>query len=188
MLYKNVEMPGWEEVGKTLLKYFSIEEYKNNSGFRSNDPKLFEKCKPLVKIISNYTDWSNLENIAIITVQPDVLWPIHTDWLISVPYSLNIPIYNCTKETYTSFYKIKEETKLRINEFSSNKISADGNYLKYNSVPDENFFDPDEVEEIDRFYLLEPTLYRIDVPHKVTNTGSDIRVSISLRFKTHVDF
>jgi hypothetical protein len=184
MLYKTIDIPNWREIGHILLKHFP-EEYKTSGGFRGLDPALFEKCKPLVDGISKYTTWDNLSQIAVVSVPPKKIWPIHTDWLITFPYSLNIPIYNCTEETYTSFYKITNRQVIK--DPTEEELNA-ANYLNYNSIPKTHLFDLDEVEEIERYYLIEPTLYRIDVPHSIFNTGTDIRMSISIRFKKWVDF
>jgi len=186
MLYKTVEMPGWEKIGEVVYKNLP-EEYKLHGGFRSHDPALFQKCKPLVDCISIYTSWNNVSDVAVVSVPPNKLWPIHTDWKITFPFSLNIPIYNCTTETRTSFYKVKDQEKF-ITKHSDKKKVESKEYLEYNSLPEGHVFELEDVEEIDSYHLTEPTLYRIDVPHSIFNSGSQQRLSLSVRFREWVEF
>jgi|688.fasta_scaffold139033_1 hypothetical protein len=186
MLYKSVKIPDWEKIGDIVYKNLP-DDYKIHGGFRSHDPILFQKCKPLVDGISIYTDWSNVNDVAVVSVPPNKLWPIHTDWKITFPFSLNIPIYNCTTETRTSFYKVKDQEKF-ITKNSDKKKVESKEYLEYNSLPEGHVFELEDVEEIDSYYLTEPTLYRIDVPHSIFNSGSQQRLSLSVRFREWVEF
>lgn len=176
MLYKSIQFPDADLVADIIAPKLP-EEYYKVGGFRSHSPSLFEKCTPLVRGVLNYTDWSNVTNVAIISVTPGKGMPVHIDDGVEQnPFALNLPIFNCTDETYTVFYKIKD------NVLPKNQTREDTFGSTYNEWNDS------DVEEIDRFCFTEPGFFNTQVPHSVHNTGTVQRLALSLRFNVKFNF
>lgn len=177
MRYKYVEFPNLEEIAETI--YYNIpESYKIIGGFRSHVTESFEKCKPLVDGVNLFTEWSNVKNIAIITVTPNGGYmPVHTDYdMGEFTYALNLPVANCGLTSYTCLYRVLPGRSAKTSE------RDDTNGSNY------NHYEFEDVEEIERFYLTQPAFFDTAVPHSVHNYGNEQRVILSVRFKKAFKF
>jgi len=85
--------------------------------------------------------------------------------------AINIPLENC-ENSYTTFYKIKEEEK---HVFYPNFYLCGG-------------LAPDSVEEVERFTLSKPAALRVNVPHAVLNPTNELRHVATFRFYNDTDF
>jgi hypothetical protein len=82
-------------------------------------------------------------------------------------YSINFPLRNCN-ETSTHFYKIVDTSK--------------DSSVQYHNLEGEYGIDPTVCEEIDRYYLTEPVIMNVKVPHRVHNPLPTIREVMCFRF------
>ena len=172
--YKFIDLPNLDNVSNIIMQYVP-EEVKKYTVFKSLPDKQFALCKPLVEAVETIKPWSDIYYIAMITVAPHDKLPTHTDWdMKDKPYALNIPIYNCAK-TPSIFYQLKDK-----NDKPKVIYQDHGDPFYY--------YDSDQTEEIERFYLTKAAFFNTQIPHSALNTTDEARIMISIRFKTPIEF
>ena len=108
-----------------------------------------------------------IQRPVLIQVAPYAIGRIHTDFRPQgEQLALNIPLDNC-ENSVTQLWKSGYEPPV---QFTDN-----GQPYRY--------FDPTLCEKISEFVLTTPVIFRTDLPHSVSNSGSNIRRAISIRFK-----
>jgi hypothetical protein len=172
--YKFIDLPKIDEISNIIMQYLP-EDIKKYTVFKSLPEKQFALCKPLVEAVETIKPWSDIYYIALITVAPFDKLPTHIDWdMKDKPYSLNIPIYNCSK-TPSIFYRLKDK-----NDKPKVIYQDHGDPFYY--------YDGDQTEEIERFYLTKAAFFNTQIPHSALNTTNEARIMISVRFKTPLEF
>jgi len=82
--------------------------------------------------------------------------------------AIQIPLINC-ENSITEFW---EADQLAV------ATPSDSNGSTY------QYFSKDQCKKIDQFQLINPLIFRTDIPHSVTNKSKSFRKAISLRFYT----
>lgn len=167
MLYKYIELPNWKTVSSLLLETIP-DEHKYKTLFKSNGPNVFKNFKLFVDMIETFCPWNNIHNVALISVRPNDVLPLHTDFMVPSRYALNIPVFNCEK-TYTVFYQAEE--------------GYEPEFLKNVEAP-RYLFDRSRVKEVGRLFLTQPALFDTQTPHEVVNNTEDYRIILSVRFNS----
>jgi hypothetical protein len=172
--YKFVNLPNLTEISSAVVKYIP-ENYKKFLGFTSITKDKFSSCTPLVEAVETIRPWHDVDYIALITVSPYNKLPTHIDWdMADNPFSLNIPIFNCAK-TPSVFYKLKNK------QIEPKIIYQDHGDPFY-------YYDSDQTEEVERFYLTKAAFFNTQIPHSAINDTNETRIMISVRFKTPLKF
>jgi hypothetical protein len=110
-----------------------------------------------------------VQKFVLIQVLPNAIGRIHTDWRpanYGNQLALNIPLLNC-ENSITSLWKSDYNPPTQYTE---------------NGQP-YNFYDPTRCVKIAEFKLIQPTIFRTDLPHSVDNPSNCVRTAISIRFK-----
>jgi len=172
--YQYIDLPKLDEISTVIMRYLP-EDIKKYTVFKSLPEKQFALCKPLVEAVETIRPWNDIYYIAMIAVAPHDKMPTHIDWdMKDNPYSLNIPIFNCDK-TPSVFYKLKDENcKPKV-------VYQDHGDPFY-------YYESDQTEELERFYLTKAAFFNTQVPHSALNTTDKARIMISVRFKTPLKF
>lgn len=172
--YKFIDLPYLEDISRIILEYVP-DDVKKYTVFKSLPEKQFALCKPLVQAVQSIKPWTDIYYIAMIVVAPHDKLPTHIDWdMKENPYALNIPIYNCDKIP-SIFYKLKDQ------DCEPKVIYQDHGDPFY-------YYDSDQTEEVERFFLTKAAFFNTQVPHSVFNTTDEARIMISVRFKTPLEF
>jgi hypothetical protein len=173
MNYHYIDLPHLEDISKIVLKHLPPQFYKETL-FSMTHPDVFKPCKPLVAAIETIRPWDEIQEIAVISVNNVTAMPIHVDQDNNTTWALNIPIQNCL-ETYTSFYRVLENQTPDVMAHERTYGTVFANYRL------------DQVEEIDRLYLTKAAFFNTQVPHRAFNFSDEMRIIISVRFKTECD-
>ena len=173
--YQYVDIPNLSDISKIIMRYVP-EEIKTQTLFRSLSEKQFSLCKPLVEAVETIKPWDDIDYIAMITVAPNSKLSIHIDWddIKDRPYALNIPIYNCAT-TPSIFYRLKDKD-------TQTKAIYQAHGDPY------HYYDEDQTEEIERFFLYKAAFFNTQIPHSAVNDTDEPRIIISIRFKTPIEF
>ena len=173
MNYHYIDLPYLEDISRIILKHLPPQFFKETL-FSTIPSVVFKACTPLIAAVETIRPWDEIAGIAVISVNNTTPMPIHTDTEIDTVWALNIPIQNCV-ETYTSFYRILDN---QTPEILSHEKTYSSTYANYRM---------DQVEEIDRLYLHKPAFFNTQVPHRAFNFSEEIRIILSVRFKTECD-
>jgi hypothetical protein len=172
--YRYIDLPKIDEVSKIIMQYIP-PDVKKYTVFKSLPEKQFALCKPLVEAVEMIKPWSDIYYIAMITVAPHDKLPTHIDWdMKDKPYALNIPIYNCDK-TPSIFYRLKD-------------VNCEPKVIYQDHGDPFYYYDGDQTEEIERFFLHKAAFFNTQVPHSALNTTDEARIMLSVRFKTPIEF
>lgn len=110
-----------------------------------------------------------VQRFVLIQVEPNAIGRIHTDWRptdYGYQLALQIPLVNC-ENTIT---KLWESDYIPPTQYTANGQPY-------------NYYDPDRCKKVTEFKLVQPTIFRTDVPHSVDNPTNLTRKAISIRFK-----
>jgi hypothetical protein len=106
-----------------------------------------------------------LLRVVLIQIPPNTVGRIHTDWRPREKedcLALQIPLVNC-ENSITAIWRNNDNIPLW--------------------PRDVVYFQEERCTKIGEFRLTSPTLFRVDLPHNVTNPTDSFRKAISLRFK-----
>ena len=110
-----------------------------------------------------------VQRFVLIQVAPHAQGRIHTDYRpkeYGFQLALQIPLINC-ENTITSIW---ESDYVPPTQYTSNNQPY-------------NYYDPERCTKITEFKLVQPVIFRTDLPHSVDNPTDKIRKAISIRFK-----
>jgi hypothetical protein len=173
--YQYVDIPKLDEISKIIMQYIPKDIVKKTL-FRSLPEKQFSLCRPLVEAVETIRPWHDIDYIALITVAPHSKLSIHVDWddIKDRPYALNIPIYNCAT-TPSIFYRLKNKD-----------VQPKAIYQDHGDPY--HYYDEEQTEEIERFFLHKAAFFNTQVPHSAVNDTDEPRIIISIRFNTPIEF
>lgn len=164
--WKTLEIPGFEEAQRKLLKYV-----RTQTTFM-NGPHFWNQINPAIVTLIAPELKSWLASLDTVCTYATVLYihrptiEIHRD-SDSAAARVNIPLLN-TENTHTVFYKTETEPK-RV-ELPNGQVFWE--------------YDPAHCVEVTRTEILKPTIIRVDQPHQVLCTQPVYpRMMLSLKLK-----
>lgn len=185
-VYKFLDIENYSLIRNELREYFkniTTQDIRNKTMSYLNKDEVFERCPlfrqyfekigktknkfVIIKLVlpPNYYHHPHIDNLYLHQLEPS--YPNTTNFCLA----FNFPIENCD-DTYTIFYKYHGENL---------------NILETIDVPDKPSFgvyrklDPEQLEEIDRYYLDRPVLINTSVPHNINNTAYSTRITLNIR-------
>jgi len=157
-LWQYTELDDWQVIQADFNNYIQNKGFENLMSWEyilSND---FDKIsKTLIPTLEK--KGIKVLGMAILSFWPDQQ-PIHLDNDSPSDYRLNIPLLN-SEHSITEYYKVDDSKKIIRNIESTNLETV------YESWDEDGI-----IEKIDEFYLSQPTIINVLVPHRVKTSAS----------------